>query len=206
MCEPMTIATLAVTAVSTAVSMYAQNQQGKQQAKAATASAEYNLQVAENEKATQQQLAQNEVAKGIADRDRHMRNVSRQQGEMTSMLAASGFEIDSGSSLSMLGESAEEAQYDANIITQNADRAAWQHQVGMTALDNQTSMLSYQKANAKPDTASSLIGMGGTLLGGIATGMGQYNGYKATQSAKAATGAATPGFHWGFAKGGQGYR
>ena len=177
---------VALAVAGTAMSMYSQYEQGKQQAKAATAQAEYNAQVAENEKAQQQQLAQNEIAKGIAERDRHMRNVSRQQGEMASMLAASGFEIDSGSNLSMLGESAEEAQYDANIITQNSHQAAWQHQVGVNAADNQLSLLSAQKSNAK--TGTDWLGMGGTLLGGIASGMHQWNGYKATQGAGSAGG------------------
>lgn len=181
MCEPMTIASLAVTAVSTAVGMYAQNQQGKQQQAAANAQAEYNMQVAENDKAMQRQLAQNELAKGEADRERLQRQAARQQGEMTSMLAASGFQLDSGSNLSMLGESAEEAQYDANIVSQNAARAAWQHEAGMTAADNQMSMISAQQANSKPSGAASMLNMGGTLLSGIGTGLNMYNGYKQTR-------------------------
>ena len=169
---------LAMTILSTATAMYSQNQQQKTASKAATAQAEYNAQVAANEQATQQQLAQNEVAKGVAERDRLLRQASRQQGEATSMLAANGFALDSGSNLSLLAEGAEEAQYDANIVTQNANMAAWQHQVGATKAANDGSMFAYQKQQA--NSGNSLLAMGGTLLGGIAAGLGQYNQYKAT--------------------------
>lgn len=175
---------LAVTALSTAMSMYAQSEQQRAAQNAANSQAEYNSQVAARQQATQEQLAQNEVAKGISERDRFLRNASRQQGEMAGMLGASGFAMDSGSSLSLLGESAEEAQYDADIISQNANMAAWQHQVGATSAINDQSMFAYQKANAGSGKTASMLGMGGTLLGGIASGMKMYNEWDKTTTAK----------------------
>lgn len=190
MCEPISITSavsMGLAALSTAASMYGQHQQQKTASKAATAQAEYNAQVAANEQATQQQLAQNEVAKGVAERDRLLRQASRQQGEATSMLAANGFALDSGSNISLLAEGAEEAQYDANIVTQNASMAAWQHQVGATKAGNDISMFDYQKKQA--NSGSSMLSLGGTLLGGIAAGLGQYSQYKAT------AGKATGGYY-----------
>lgn len=148
--------------------------QANQTAKAQKASAEYNAQVAANEAATQQQLAQNEMAKGIADRERQQRQAARAMGEMRAGMGASGLAMDSGTNLALLEESATEHQYDSNIIMQNAAQAAWQHQVGATAANNQGAFAQYQKDNANSGLFGSYLGAGGTLIGGIGQGLGQY--------------------------------
>ncbi len=178
MCEPMTIASIAVTAVSTAVGMYAQNQAQKAQAQSARAAAEYNAQVAANEAATQQQLAQNEIRKGVADRERQQRQAARAMGEMRANMGASGFEMDSGSNLSLLAESAQEHQYDSQVIMSNANQAAWQHLVAASSSGNQRSFAQWQGANANSGSGANSLAMAGTLLGGIGTGIGQYNAYR----------------------------
>ena len=43
--------------------------------------------------------------------------------------AASGFEMDSGSNLSLLAESAADHPHDSEVITSNMEQAAWQHEV-----------------------------------------------------------------------------
>ncbi len=181
MCEPATITTLAVTAISTAVSMYSQNEQAKGQARAAQASADYNSQVAAGEAATKQQLAQNELQKGVVDRERLLRQAARQQGEMASGLAANGFTLDSGSPMDLLAESASEAQYDAQMVSKNAEHSAWQHMVGVNAANNAQNMYQYQSATAY-DKTSNMLNMGSTLLGGIGKGIGQYNDWQKTQT------------------------
>ena len=176
MCEAATLTALSIgaTVLSTGVGMVSQYMAGQQQAKSAKAAAEYNAQVAANEAATQKQLAQNEIAKGIADRERQQRQAARAMGEMRANMAASGFELDSGSNLSLLTESAQEHQYDSQVIMNNAAQAAWQHMVGVTAAENQGSFANWQKANAGSGKTAAMIGMGGTLLGGIGAGLGQY--------------------------------
>ena len=173
-----TAVTLAVTAIATAASMYAQYQGQKTQEKSAKAAAEYNAQVAENEAAAQEQLARNEMSKGIADRERQQRAAARQMGEMRANMGASGFEMDTGSMSSLLAESAEEHQYDSNVIMQNAAQAAWQHQVARTGALNNQSFANWQGANADSGRTGTYLGMGGTLLSGIASGIGTYNQYK----------------------------
>lgn len=180
MCEPMTVASIAVTAVSTAVGMYAQNQAQRTQAQSARAAAEYNAQVAANEAATQQQLARNEIQKGVADRERQQRQAARAMGEMRANMGASGFEMDSGSNESLLAESAQEHQYDSRIIMSNANQAAWQHLVGATAATNQQTFADWQGKNAGSDSGANKLAMAGTLLGGIGTGIGQYNDWSKT--------------------------
>lgn len=182
MCYPMVIAA-ALTLASTAMSMASQAQQTRTQKKAAEASATYNAQLAENEAANQRALAQNEVTKGVSERNRHMRAASQGMGQMRSMLGASGFTMDSGSSTSMLADQAEEYQYDADIITQNANMAAWQHNVAATSANNQKSMFDYQYANAGANKTASMLSQGSTLLGGIAQGMSMYAGLSGTATA-----------------------
>lgn len=168
-----TLVSIGLAAASTALSLISQSQQAQQQAAQQEAMADYNSQVAANEAATQEQLARNEISKGIADRERQQRAAARSMGEMRSQLAASGFEMDSGSNLDLLAESAAEHQYDSQVINSNAAQAAWQHQVAAnSALNNQT-FAEWQGSQA--DGSLSPLAAGGTILGGIATGIGTYS-------------------------------
>ncbi|MDL2267175.1 hypothetical protein LJC46_04210 [Desulfovibrio sp. OttesenSCG-928-G15] len=167
---------------STALSMAGQYQQQRTQEKSAKAAAEYNAQVAENEAATQKQLAQNEIQKGVADKERQQRQAARQMGEMRANMGASGFQMDTGSMASLLEESATEHQYDSNIIRQNSEQAAWQHMVGVTGANNNRAFAQYQGDNADSGKLGTYLGMGGTLLGGIAGGMGKYNAWQSTKA------------------------
>lgn len=166
---------IAVTALSTVVGLVGQYVQYQQQAAAQSAQAEYNAQIAAREAAAHQQLAQNEIAKGAAERSRLIRSGARHLGEMRSQMAASGFELDSGSPLSLLGESAEDIQYDANVVSRNAAMAAWEHQVGATRAVNDQNWANYQKRQATGGRTAQWLGLGGTLLGGIGTGLKQYS-------------------------------
>ena len=176
-------ATLAVTTLATAVNMYAQSEAQKGQERSAKSAAEYNAQVAENEAATQAELAKGEISKGIADRERQQRQAARAMGDMRANMAASGFELDSGSNLSLLAESAAEHQYDSAVITANAEQSAWQHQVAGLNATNQKSLADWQKSNASSGRGAANLAMAGTLLGGIGTGLGQYNQYQRAQPA-----------------------
>jgi len=174
-------ASIAVTAISTAASMYAGYQQQQSAEKSAKSAAEYNAQMAENEAATQQALAKNEISKGIADRERQQRQAARAMGDMRANMGASGFEMDSGSNLSLLEESAAEHQYDSAVIMSNAEQSAWQHQVAGLNATNQKSLYDWQKANASSGRGAAYLGMAGTLLGGIGKGIGQYNDWQKEQ-------------------------
>jgi len=161
--------------------MYAQNQAQKSQAASAKAAASANAQMAENQAATHREQARNEIAKGIADRERQQRHAARAMGEQRANMGASGFEMDSGSNLSLLAESAGEHQYDSAVITSNAEQAAWQHEVAAMNAVNQGSMFNWQAANANSGRGAANMGMFGTLLGGIGTGIGQYNQWQQVQ-------------------------
>jgi hypothetical protein len=166
--------------------MYAQHQSQQAQQKAAQASAAYNAQAAENEAATQERLARNEMAKGIADRERQQRQAARAMGEMRANMGASGFEMDGGSNLSLLAESAAEHQYDSQAIMNNAEQAAWQHMVGRTSALNQQGYAEWQGAQAGSGAGASGLAMAGTLLGGVGAGIGAYNQWSRAAPAKTA--------------------
>ena len=165
MCEAIS---MALTAASAVMGMVGQYSQGKAQKKAA----EYNAQVAANDAAMQQQLAQNDIAKGAADKERQQREALRHMGTLRANTAAAGFELDSGSALDLLAENATEHQYDSNIIDNNTAQSVWQRQVNITGAENNRAMSLYQAKQAGTNT---LMNMGSTLLGGMAKGMGQYS-------------------------------
>lgn len=166
---------VALTVLSTAAAAYGQYQQSQAQKQ----SAAYNAQAAANEAATQQQLAQNEIAKGAAERNRHLRAGARQMGELRSGMAAGGFELNSGTNLSLLDEGAQEIGYDANVISNNAAMSAWSHLNAANNANNQSQLYTYQRDNAGK---GSLLGIGGTILGGVASGINQWNGYQQTKT------------------------
>lgn len=179
MCAPavVPVVMVAATLASTALTMSAQAQAQAAQERSAKAAAAYNAQVAENEAATQRQLAQNEISKGIADRERQQRQAARAMGEMRANMGASGFEMDSGSNLSLLSESAQEHQYDSEVIMSNANQAAWQHLVAANTAQNQQGFYNWQGSNAGAGQGATNLAMAGTLLGGIGKGIGLYNNY-----------------------------
>jgi hypothetical protein len=157
-------------------------QQQRAQERAAKDAAEYNAQVAANEMATKRQLAQAEIAKGAAEKDRLVRSGLRNMGAMRSNMAASGFTLDSGTPLSLLGESAQELQYDANVMDQNTAMAVWQHQAGIVGAQNQANFSQYQASQASAGKTGSLLSAGGTLLSGIGYGLGKYAEYQQTST------------------------
>uniref|UniRef100_UPI00263AFC2B virion core protein, T7 gp14 family n=1 Tax=uncultured Desulfovibrio sp. TaxID=167968 RepID=UPI00263AFC2B len=152
----------------------------------------FQAQVAANEAATQQELARNEISKGIADRERQQRQAARAMGEMRANMGASGFEMDSGSNESLLAESAQEHQYDSQVIMSNANQAAWQHLVAANSAGNQQGFAQWQGSQADSGRGANGLAMAGTLLGGIGTGIGQYNSYLQNKSSGSKNGYYDP--------------
>jgi hypothetical protein len=155
--------------------MYSQKTAADQQEKAAKEAAAYNAQIAENQQAVQEGLARSEMQKGINDKERQQRKAAQAMSDMRAQMGASGFEIDSGTNLSLLAESAQEHQYDSQVILNNAQQAAWAHQVGATSAENNKNFALYQGEQAGNNGLSTGLNMAGTLLGGIASGIGNVS-------------------------------
>ncbi|MDR1686646.1 MAG: hypothetical protein LBR82_09500 [Desulfovibrio sp.] len=193
MCEPSTVAMLAVTAISTAVSMYGQKVAADKQESAQKAAAAYNAQIAENEAATQEQLARAETAAGIAERERQQRDAARKMSDMRANMGASGFTLDSGANLSLLADAAAEHQHDSQSIMNEAEQRARRHKTAQTSALNSRDAALYQGEQAGNDGGAAALGMAGTLLGGIASGIGQYARASGTRVPATASAAALPG-------------
>jgi hypothetical protein len=164
-----------MTAASTAIGFYAQKMAADQQAKAQKQSAQYQADMAAQQQAVEEGLAKNEIAKGIADRERQQRDAARKMADMRAAMGMSGFEMDTGTNVSLLSESASEHQYDSQTIMSNAAQAAYSHQVGAWSAGQNQSLALYQKDQAGNDGGALGVGLAGSLLGGMATGIGAYN-------------------------------
>jgi hypothetical protein len=168
---------------ATAIGGVAQYQQGKAQSQAAQAAANYNAQVAANEAETQRNLAQAEIQKGIDERNRVIRAGLAKQGEMASGMGSSGFTLDQGTNLSLLGQSAEEIQHDASAATQNANMSAWSRLAGANSADNEAAFARFTGQQAANQSGSKL-GLVGTVLGGIGSGLTGYYNIQQTKTPK----------------------
>lgn len=162
---------IALTALSTAASLAGNYMQHQQQSSAAQTQAAYQAQVAANNATQKQQLAQNEIAKSVVERDSFLRSANKSMGTTKSQLAAGNFTLDSGSNSSLLSQKAGELQHQAQLISQKGAEAAYGHQVGATQALNRQNWAEYEKQKARSGKDSLLVDMGGTLLSGIRKGL-----------------------------------
>lgn len=135
------IASIAMTALSTATrvnSLDAESKFQREHLRHQMITEEYNKNAAKE----QMKVA---LAQGEADAEKQRRQGAREQGDRASMLAASGFELDSGSMESLLAEKAEEVAYDNAQIRHNTALEAWKQQAGMDAADARQGMLKIRR-------------------------------------------------------------
>lgn len=161
--------------VASAVSALGQYQQARTASKAAQATADYNSKLAAQEAASAREQAIMEQQKGQVELSQQRRAAQRAMGKMRANMGASGFEMDSGSNLSLLAESAAEHQQDSSIIESNARQAAWSQEVAARRAENSKGYYDWQSATANSGMTGTYLGMGGTLLGAAAQGYGMYS-------------------------------
>lgn len=153
MCEPATIATVALVAGGT-MQAYSQYQQGKYQ----QAMGDYNAKVAEIQ-------AQDALARGGIEEDRQRARTRMIMGAQRAAMGSSGAEVDTGSFGNVLEQTATMGEQDAMTIRQNAMRQAWGY-------ESQADVDRFQGAAAK--STGTMNAMGSLLTtGGQAYGM--YN-------------------------------
>ena len=160
MCAVTTAVTALIAAASTAVSM----QQQQAQAKAQRQQLEYQAQVAEQEKANTQQRAQAALASGEAEASLLRRQKAKNQGDMAANMAASGFAMDSGSNLSLLGEEAEDAAHATSLLRHETATNAWNLQQQGVDAENRAQL---DRMRAAQVGANARYGATQSLLGGL---------------------------------------
>ena len=149
----------------------AQYQQARAQAEAARGAAEYQARAAAGEAERMHGLARAEIEKGAGERSRVIRAGLARQGELAGGLGASGFALDQGSPLSLLGQSAEEIQHEASLAGQNAALRAWKHQAGATGSANEGAFARFQAQMRAAQAGNNRLGLAGTILGNLGRGL-----------------------------------
>tara|TARA_R110000803_G_scaffold40287_9_gene86852 strand:- start:1651 stop:2163 length:513 start_codon:yes stop_codon:yes gene_type:complete len=148
---PLLYSALAVTAVSTGVSVYSSVQQGK----AAEAAGEFNAKIAEQEAAANQQRAHENIRR---TRTRNRRFLSRQRA----LISGRGIALE-GTALQILGKSASNLELEVMDQLGSADMAA----------NKSKSQADMSRFNGQQAKGASNFQAGASLLSGFSKGLGQ---------------------------------
>ncbi|MGP1254927.1 MAG: virion core protein, T7 gp14 family [Kiloniellales bacterium] len=159
MCEPLLIASTASTVIGGVMQMQAQGQQATAQRQAL----DYQRQVAENNAITSERLAEDARERGREEERRQRMTTRDLKGRQTAVLAATGFQADTGSALGILGDTAELGELDALTIRDNAAREAWRFEVQAANDRAQAGLLDVQRSNVQGATIAPLLGAGGQV-------------------------------------------
>ena len=154
----MCIETIAAVAgiAGTALSAAGTVQQGQAQA----ANARYQAQISANNAALAQFYADDAIARGAEEADLQSERARAIAGQQTAALAASGIDVQSGTALGVLGDTAEAAEIDRLTIRDNAAREAYRYQVDAANAQAQAA------ASSSVQTGS-FLSAGGSLLTGL---------------------------------------
>jgi len=150
---------MVATLASTGMSVMGSIQQGK----AASAQANYQAQVAENNAATSRLQAADAIERGKIEEGQHRKQVSRMIGQQRAGIAGSGFELGDETSQDILGDTASMGELDALTIRNNAQREAWGFEVQGQNATAEAGLSRMRGASAK---TASYWQAGGDLLGG----------------------------------------
>jgi hypothetical protein len=170
MCEPATLA-LAATAVSGVVAAGGAVMQGQAQAK----QAKYQSAVERNNATIAGWQATDAQQRGQIEEQRQRLATARLRGAQRAGMAANGIEIDSGSPLDVLMDTAQLGELDALTIRSNAEREAYGFRSQSGNLMAQAGLT--QMAGRSAQTAG-YIGAGSTLLSTAATAGDRMMTYK----------------------------
>lgn len=160
MCEVAT-ASLVLAGVATAMGAYGTYQQGQQQ----KAQAEYQAAVANNNAIIAERQAQDSLDRGRVEEQQHRLKVAQMKGTQRSALAASGVQVDSGSALDVVADTAMMGEFDALTIRNNAEREAYAYRVQGSNYQAESGLYSLAGRNAARNGS---FGAATTLLGGAA--------------------------------------
>jgi hypothetical protein len=161
----MTAAAVGIAVVGAAMSAYGQYQQSQAQ----KAQAEYQSAVARNNQIIGEQNAADAMKRGEIEADKHRAKVQQLKGTQKAAMAAGGFEIDTGSNLDILSDTAQMGELDALTILNNAEREAYQHKAAAMNSSAQAGLYGMAAASQSP-----LLSGGTALVGGLASAAGTY--------------------------------
>ena len=161
MCDPITVAMVAMSAYGAVSQANAASNAAKSQKNAY----EYQAQVSRNNAKIAEWQAQNEIAKGQQAEIEQRRKTAALKGTQTASLAARGLDISSGSALNILTDTDYMGEQDALTIRDNAAKAAWSARLQGSNESGNAGFYSSAASGIDPSTAytSSLLGSAGSV-------------------------------------------
>lgn len=146
-----------------------------QQSQAASAAANYQAQVAANNQKVANWKAQDALARGQVSEDQRRMKTSLQIASQRAAMAGMGGDVNSGSAIDIVGDTAAAGEFDALTIRNNAQREAYGAKVQASNF-GADAQLDAQRASWA-DTAAGL-GVGANLLAGASTVADKWSVYK----------------------------
>lgn len=168
MCEPVTIAMAAATAVS-AVGAY-------NESKSAKAAAKYNAAVQENNAQFSEWQAQDALDRGQLQQQDNRRRGEQIAGTQRAAIAANGIVMDEGSPLAILQDTEFATARDAQVIRDNANREAYGFRQQAQNARAGAAITRYQG-----DSINTGLNVASSLLSGGSKVAGQWYSYKSSQ-------------------------
>lgn len=161
MCEPTTIAFIALAAFSAYSSAEAQN-----------ASDEYQADVARNNETTAQWQAEDAERRGNEAKAATRRKYAALEGTQRATLSARGLDISEGSANALLQDTSFFGEYDQNTVRANAAREAWGYKVQAGNFGNEAGFRQASADGRSPILSGAMAGASAYFGSGAGRGGG----------------------------------
>jgi hypothetical protein len=173
MCAPaaLAVASIAATAIGTAVQMQGQRQAGK----AAMAQAEYQAAVGRNNAILAQRAANDARARGEVAAADAVRRGNQLIGRQRAILAGNGVLVDEGSALDLTSETAGLNKLDELTIRSNAEREALGYEAQGMNFKGQAEMDLLAGTSARSAANTAAFGTALSGIGSVATKWYDFN-------------------------------
>lgn len=166
MCELMTMLAIGSTVIGAAGAI----QQGQAQA----AAAKYNAQVGEMNAVLAERRAKDAVERGAVEEQRKRAEVARIKGQQVVAMAANGVDLEFGSPLDTLVDTAVLGELDALTIRTNAYREEYEHKVDAV---NKRAGAELNRMQAKSALQGGYLNAAGTVLTGASKSYSAFKKY-----------------------------
>lgn len=177
MCEPATLAAVSIgtSILGAGMTAYGQMEQGK----AAAAQSRYQAAVQRNNQIINERQADDAVQRGrIAEQQQRLQTAQVASRQRAS-LAANGLDLNSGSAVDILSDTAMLGELDALTVRSNAEREAWGYRVQGSNAAASAGLLDAQASSAK---RAGMMGAGASLLTGAGSVANKWYGFRTTTS------------------------
>ena len=171
MCNPLAMVSVAFSAMGAISQASGQRAQGQAQQQTYN----YKAQVNDNNKQVSEWKAQDAVDRGYVREQQHRIKVSNLKGRQRAGLASMGVEVDTGSALDTLEDTAELGELDALTIRSNAERESYDRKVDAM---NDSAQGDVNRMSGENALTAGNMGAKTSLLSGIGSVASKWYDYK----------------------------